>query len=124
MNLITTVKGGYKMCNTEQIKKDLESYIASTSRVFTSARRGNVIYIRIRVSADKVLEIRCNTAKNELKISLKRIVSLVGNKFTYNEMFKSAEISYIDFNKSNYMDIIVPTYIKYTNTTLIRLLGK
>ena len=112
------------MYNAEQIKKEIENYIASTGRIFTSTRRGSMIYIRIQISLDKVLEIRCNIPKNELKLSVKRMINLVGNKFTYNELFKSAEITYIDFNKNNYMDILVQTYSKYSSTKLIKLLGK
>ena len=112
------------MYNTEQIKREIENYIASTSRIFTSTRRGSIIYIRIQVSLDKVIELRCNIPKNELKISVKRMINLVGNKFTYNEIFKSAEITYIDFNKNNYMDILVQAYNKYSSAKLIKLLGK
>lgn len=112
------------MSNTEQVKMKIENYIASTGRVFTSTKRGDVIYIRIQVLANKVLEIRCNIHKNELKLSIKRMVHLVGNRFTYSEVANSAEVTYIDFRKDGYMDILVQIYHRYINTKLIKLLGK
>lgn len=112
------------MYSTEQVKLEIENYIVSTGKIFTSTKRGDVIYIRIQVLANKVLEIKCNIPKNELKLSVKRMVHLVGNRFTYNEVVNSAEVTSIDFRKDGYMDILVQVYHRYINTKLIKLLSK
>lgn len=112
------------MINVIELKQNLENYIINQGReVYESGKRGNTAYVRVQVTANRVFEIKCNIAKNELKLSTKRMVHWVGNKYTLEEVFNSDMKIKVYYNESAYMNDVSRAADRYWNTELYKYLG-